>query len=85
MASSREAGRPDRNRTVNHPMYKKPLHQSVLTENSAGSGSVTREMVYTRTRELARIAGRIPPQVSQVDYEQAKRELGFPEESPPEV
>lgn len=56
-------------------MYKKPLHQGVLTANAAGPAPVTREMVYARTRELARIAGRVAPQVSQVDYEQAKREL----------
>lgn len=36
---------------------------------------VTRDMVYARTRELALLAGRIPPQVSQIDYEQARREL----------
>jgi hypothetical protein len=36
---------------------------------------VTREMIATRTRELAARAGRIPPHVEQTDYEQAKREL----------
>ena len=36
---------------------------------------VTRELVHVRALELAWIAGRVPPHVSQVDYEQAKREL----------
>ncbi len=36
---------------------------------------VTREMVYERTRCLASAAGRRPQNVSQGDYEQAKREL----------
>ncbi|MBC8011344.1 MAG: hypothetical protein H7067_14755 [Burkholderiales bacterium] len=36
---------------------------------------VTREMVYVRTRVLALRAGRVPPHVIQIDYEQAKREL----------
>jgi len=56
-------------------MNKNPLNQGVLTENSIGIGPVTREMVRARSRELALIAGRTPPQVSQLDYEQAKREL----------
>ncbi len=38
-------------------------------------GSITRQMVYDRTLELALIAGRISCRVNQVDYEQAKREL----------
>ena len=56
-------------------MKKNPLNQGVLTENSIGIGPVTRRMVDARTRELALLAGRIPPNVSQADYEQAKREL----------
>lgn len=35
----------------------------------------TREMVRSRTIELASIAGRGPHQIKQADYEQAKREL----------
>jgi hypothetical protein len=34
-----------------------------------------REILAARTRQLALRAGRIPPQVSQVDYEDAKHEL----------
>ena len=56
-------------------MGKNPLSKGVLTENSVGIGPVTREMVHARTRELALIAGRAPPHVTQADYEQAKREL----------
>jgi hypothetical protein len=56
-------------------MKKNPLNKGVLTENFRGIGPVTREMVQTRARELALIAGRSPPHVTQLDYEQAKREL----------
>jgi hypothetical protein len=56
-------------------MGKNPLSKGVLTENSVGIGPVTREMVQARTRELALIAGRTPPHVTQADYQQAKREL----------
>ena len=61
-------------------MNKNPLNKGILTENASGIGTVTPEMVEARARELAAIAGRVPPQPSQVDYEQAKRELtGEPE------
>ena len=56
-------------------MGKNPLSKGVLTENAVGIGPVTREMVHARTRELALIAGRVPPHVPQADYERAKREL----------
>ena len=56
-------------------MKKNPLNQGVLSDNSTGIGPVTREMVHARTRELALIAGRVPPGATQADYEQAKREL----------
>ncbi len=36
---------------------------------------VTRANVQERTREIARLAGRVAPHVLQADYEQAKREL----------
>jgi hypothetical protein len=56
-------------------MNKNPLSKGVLTENATGIGTVTPEMVEARARELAVIASRVPPQPSEVDYEQAKREL----------
>lgn len=36
---------------------------------------VTREMVYARTIDLAKSAGRNSHQIKQMDYERAKREL----------
>lgn len=46
-----------------------------MTENSAGIGTVTREMVQQRAIELAMINGRSAEDVSVLDLEQAKREL----------
>jgi hypothetical protein len=56
-------------------MNKNPLNKGSLTENAAGLGTVTPEMVEARARELAMIAGRVPPEPSEIDYEQAQREL----------
>jgi hypothetical protein len=56
-------------------MEKNPLSKGVLTENFVGIGAVSRAMVHARARELALIAGHVPPHVTQADYEQAKREL----------
>ena len=56
-------------------MKTNPLNTGVLTSNFAGIGPVTRAMVHVRAQELAVIAGRAPPRVTQVDYELAKREL----------
>jgi len=56
-------------------MKTNPLNKGVLTQNFAGIGPVTRAMVQARARELAVIAGRAPPYVTQVDYQQARREL----------
>jgi hypothetical protein len=56
-------------------MKTNPLKDGVLTENSAGIGTVTRKMVRERAVELAVINGRTAQQVSKSDREQAKREL----------
>jgi hypothetical protein len=56
-------------------MKENSLSKGVLSAGSVGAGSVTRETVQARARELALIAGRVPPRVTQADYEQAKREL----------
>ncbi len=56
-------------------MNKNPLNKGILTENAVGIGTVTQEMVQVRARELAAIAGRVPLEPSEVDYDQAKREL----------
>ncbi len=53
-------------------MNKNPLNKGILTENFAGIGPATREMVRARACELSTIAGR---EVTQADYERAKREL----------
>ena len=56
-------------------MNKNPLNKGNLTENAIGIGTVTPKMVEDRARELAEIAGHVPPEPSEVEYEQAKREL----------
>ena len=56
-------------------MNKNPLNKGVLTANFAGIGTVTREMIHARARELASLAGHAAPHMRQADYEQAKREL----------
>ena len=73
--AGRRQERPGANTNEPTLMKKNPLNQGVLTDNSVGLGPVTRVMVQARTRELAVIAGRTPQQVSQADYERAKREL----------
>jgi hypothetical protein len=56
------------------------LKEGILTENSAGIGTVTRKMVRERAVELAAINGHSVQEVSKSDWEQAKRELtGEPE------
>ena len=57
-----------------------------MTENSAGIGTVTQEMVRARAAELAVINGRSAHDVSKSDLEQAKRELtGGPDTDPNEA
>jgi hypothetical protein len=56
-------------------MNKNPLNKGILTEKAVGIGTVTLEMVEERANELAEIAGRVPPQASTIDYEEARREL----------
>lgn len=56
-------------------MKANPLKQGVLTENSAGIGTITREMVRQRAVELAVINGRSAQDVSKSDWDQAKAEL----------
>ena len=56
-------------------MNKNPLNKGVITKGFAGIGAVTRAMIDGRARELAVMAGRESAQVTQVDYERAKREL----------
>ena len=56
-------------------MNRNPLNKGVITENASGIGTVSPEMVEARAFELAVIAGRVPRQPTQTDYEQAEREL----------
>ena len=56
-------------------MKTNPLKEGALTENSAGLGTVTREMVKKRAVELAVQDGRPAQDVSNSDWQQAKREL----------
>lgn len=64
-------------------MKTNPLKQGALTENSAGIGLVTPEMVQERAAELALINGRSTREASESDWEQARRELtGEPEMDP---
>src|SRR5476651_2097693 len=67
-------------------MKTNPLKEGVLTGNSAGIGTVTRDMVRTRAAELAVINGRSPKGATISDLEQAKRELtGEPDIDPKEA
>jgi hypothetical protein len=56
-------------------MNSNPLKTGILTENSAGVGTISRKLVRERAVELAVIAGRSAQAVSKSDWEQAKREL----------
>lgn len=66
-------GPPDENgdRTCIHPVK---TEAQIPPEKTTG-GDATRLRVSERTQELALMAGRVPPQVDQCDYEQAKREI----------
>jgi len=67
-------------------MKANPMKDGVLTENSAGIGTVTRKMVRERAAELAVINGRSAQEVSKSDRDQAQRELtGEPDTDPKEV
>jgi hypothetical protein len=67
-------------------MNANPLKQGVLTENSAGIGTVTRAMVRERAADLAVINGHSAQNVSKSDWEQAQRELtGEPDMDPKEL
>jgi hypothetical protein len=56
-------------------MNDNPLKQGLLTENSAGIGTVTPAMVRARAIELAVINGRPAQETSKSDWDQAQREL----------
>lgn len=60
---------------INHLMKTNPLKEGTMTENGAGIGTVTPEMVRGRAAQLAAINGRSAQDPSQTDLDQAKREL----------
>jgi hypothetical protein len=64
-------------------MKTNPLKKGVIMENAGGIGTVTRKMVRERAIELAIINGRTAHDVSESDWEQAKRELTGGEEMDP--
>ena len=60
-----------------------PLKDGVISENSAGIGTVTRKMVRTRAAELAVIDGLLSSAATKSHFAQAKRELtGVLDEDP---
>ena len=64
-------------------MITNPLKEGTLTENSAGLGTITPEMVRTRATELAVINGRSAHGATRADLEQARQELsGDPQADP---
>jgi hypothetical protein len=56
-------------------MNEARLSSASGTRGPKSLGPVTRKMLHERTCEIARLAGRSAPYVTQDDYEQAKREL----------
>ena len=64
-------------------MKKNPLKDGVISENSAGVGTVTRQMVQARAAELAIIDGHLSHDATASHFAQAKRELtGVPDMDP---
>ena len=65
------------------PMKTNPLKDGIVSENSAGIGTVTREMVRARAAELAILDGHLSNDATKAHFAQAKRELtGLPDEDP---
>ena len=56
-------------------MKTNPLKDGVISENSAGVGTVTRKMVRARAAELAVIDGLLSTAATKSHFAQAKREL----------
>ena len=67
-------------------MKTNPLKDGVISENSAGVGTVTHQMVRTRAAELAVIDGLLSSAATKSHFAQAKRELiGVEDEDPKEA
>lgn len=64
-------------------MKTNPLKEGVISENSAGVGTVTPEMVRARAAELAIIDGKLSSAATKIHFAQARRELtGVPDMDP---
>jgi len=64
-------------------MKKNPPKDGVISENSAGVGTVTPQMVQARAAELAIIDGHLSHDATKSHFAQAKRELtGAPDADP---
>ena len=64
-------------------MKTNSLKEGVISENSAGVGTVTPQMVRARAAELAVIDGLLSSAATKSHFAQAKRELtGVPDEDP---
>jgi len=67
-------------------MKTNSLKEGVISENSAGVGTVTPQMVRARAAELAVIDGLLSSAATKSHFAQAKRELtGVPDADPNEV
>jgi len=51
------------------------MEEGEIIDHARGIGTVTREMVLARARELAMINGRSPHHVLESDWQEARREL----------
>src|SRR5688572_32966008 len=56
-------------------MRRDDIEEGRMTEHSRGLGTVTKDMVVKRAREIAVINGRTADTMLQSDFDQAKREL----------
>ena len=67
-------------------MKTNPLKDGVISEKSAGVGTVTRKMVQARAAELAMIDGHLSHDATASHFAKAKRELtGVPDTDPKEA
>ncbi len=51
------------------------MNKGMIAKKFDGIGAVGRDMIHKRAKELAFLSGRIPPEVTDADYERAEREL----------
>jgi hypothetical protein len=50
-------------------------NKGMIAKNFDGIGAVSRDMINKRAKELAFLSGRVPPEITDADYERAEREL----------